>query len=275
MIDKRLACQLLELAQAFNKSGVTPVICGGLGLHLCFHEYSAKHIHVTNDIDLMLTQSQIIEESQRNAIAEVIREGLDYMVYEGGEYFRFFKEPDQRLDILAPRVDGIETDNFRIKLVKSKLHGHLTEEACFIEEDLRIISLSDILEGDKAAADIKVAVPSPTNQLILKLCAFDDRNQAQRKDIERAQAHAWDVYTIITLSERADYLEGQRFLSRHKSSDMVRRVERIVKNHFSSIKNEGWIRVLETSAFYPDLNIQQKRDMLDKAKSRLVRWFSI
>ncbi len=220
MIDERLVNQLVELAQAFDKIGITPVICGGLGLYLCSYKLD-EQLRVTNAIDLMLTQSQIIKQSQRNAIAEVIREGLHYMVCEGGEHFRFFKKPDQRLDILAPRVGDIETDDFRIKLVKSKLHGHITEEACFIEEDLRFISLSDILEGDKEVIDLEVAVPSPTNQLILKLCAFGDRNQGQRQDTERAQAHAWDIYTIITLSQREDYLEGQKFLSRHKSSDII------------------------------------------------------
>ena len=275
MIDKRLANQLFELAQAFDKIGITPVICGGLGLYLGFRRYSTEQLRITNDIDLMLTQSQIIEQSQRNAISDIIIEGLHYTVCDGGEHFRFFKEPDQRLDILAPRVDGIETNIFRIKLVKSKLHGHLTDEADFIEEDLRTISLSNILQGDKAATDLKVAVPSPTNQLILKLCAFDDRNQGQRQDTERAQAHAWDIYTIITLSDRKDYLEGQGFLSRHKNSDIVQRVELIVTTDFSSVDDDGWLRVLETSAFYPDLNIQQKRDMLDEAKRRLVRWFSV
>jgi len=275
MIDKRLADQLLELSQAFEEIGITPVICGGLGIYLCYHSYSTEQLRVTNDIDLMLTQSQIIKQSQRNAIAEIIIEGLHYAVCDGSEHFRFFKEPDQRLDILAPRVDDIETDIFRIKLVKSKLHGHLTVEACFIEEDLRTISLSNILQADKATTDLKVAVLSPTNQLILKLCAFDDRNQGQRQDTERAQAHAWDIYTIITLSDREDYLEGQRFLSRHKNSNIVQKVELIVTANFSSVDKDGWLRVLETSAFYPDLNIQQKRNMLDEAKRRLVRWFSV
>ena len=117
-------------------------------------------------------------------------------------------------------------------------------------------------------------MPSPTNQLILKLCAFDDRNQGQRRGVDRAQVHAWDIYTITTLSGRKDYLEGQRFLSRHKNSNTIRRVERIVTTNFSSVDKEGWLRVLETSAFYPDLSIQQKRNMLDEAKRRLVRWFS-
>jgi hypothetical protein len=230
MIDKRLADQLLELSQAFKEIGITPVICGGLGLYLCYHRDSTEQLRVTNDIDLMLTQSQIIEQSQRNAIAEVIIEGLHYMVSEGGEHFRFSKEPGRKLDILAPRVDDIETDIFRVKLVKSKLHGHLTEEARFIEEDLRTIFLSDILQGDMAAGDLKVAVPSPTNQLILKLCAFNDRHQGQRLDAERAQAHAWDIYTIITRSDIKDYLKGQGFLSYHKNSDIVQRVELISVN---------------------------------------------
>lgn len=275
MIDKRLADQLLELAKAFEVIGITPLICGGLGLYLCFHRDSTEQLRVTNDIDLFLTQNQIVEQSQRNAIAEIILEGLHYEVCAGSEHFQFFKEPDQRLDILASKVGDIETDNFRIKLVKSKLHGHLIEEACFIEEDLRTISLSNILQGDKADTELKVAVPSPTNQLILKLCAFDDRNQGQRRGTERAQAHARDIYTIITLSDREDYLEGQRFLSRHKNSDIVQKVELIVTDNFSSVEKDGWLRVLETTAFYPDLNIQQKRNMLDKAKRRLLRWFSV
>ena len=60
MIDKRLADQLLELAQAFEEIGITPLICGGLGLYLCFHRYPTEQLRVTNDIDLILTQSQII-----------------------------------------------------------------------------------------------------------------------------------------------------------------------------------------------------------------------
>ncbi len=275
MIDKRLADQLLELTQAFKEIGITPVICGGLSLYLCYHRDSTEQLRVTNDIDLMLTQSQIIEQSQRNAIAEIIIDGLHYMVSEGGEHFRFSKEPDRKLDILAPRVDDIKTEMFRVKLVKSKLHGHLTEEARFIEEDLRTISLSDILQGDMAAGDLKVAVPSPTNQLILKLCAFNDRHLGQRLDAERAQAHAWDIYTIITLSGREDYLEGQRFLSRHKNSDIVQKVEQMVTTNFSSVDKDGWLRVLETSAFYPDLNVQEKRNMLDEARRRLLRWFPV
>jgi len=202
MIDKRLANQLFELAQAFNKIGITPVICGGLGVYLCFRTYSTEQLRATNDIDLMLTQSQIIEQSQRSAIAEIIIEGLHYMVCDGGEHFRFFKKPDQRLDILAPRVDDIETNIFRIKLVKSKLHGHITDEACFIEEDLRTISLFNILQDDKVATDLKVAVPSPTNQLILKLCAFEDRNQSQRQDTQRTGSRLGYIHNNNTIWER-------------------------------------------------------------------------
>lgn len=185
MINKKLADQIFELSQAFSEIGITPVICGGLGLYLCFSGDSTEQLRVTNDIDLMLTQSQITERSKCDAIAEAIIEGLHYMVCEGGKHFRFKKEPDQLLDILAPRIEGFEIKGYRIKLVKSKLHGHIADEACFIEEDLRLIPLSNILQGDKAACALKVAVPSPTNQLILKLCAFDDRNQNQRQDIER------------------------------------------------------------------------------------------
>jgi hypothetical protein len=37
-MDRRLIDQLVELAGSFNKIGLKPVICGGLGIYLCFHK---------------------------------------------------------------------------------------------------------------------------------------------------------------------------------------------------------------------------------------------
>jgi hypothetical protein len=113
-----------------------------------------------------------------------------------------------------------------------------------------------------------------TGQLSDGFVAFC-RSQGQRQNTERAQAHAWDIYTVTTLSDRKDYLEGQRFLARRKNSDIVKRVQLIVADSFSSVDKFGWLRVLEASAFYPDLNIQQKRNMMDEANRRLTKWFTV
>jgi len=37
-MDIRLIEQLADLAESFNRIGLKPVICGGLGIYLCFHK---------------------------------------------------------------------------------------------------------------------------------------------------------------------------------------------------------------------------------------------
>jgi hypothetical protein len=55
---------------------------------------------------------------------------------------------------------------------------------------------------------------------------------------------------------------------------MLQRVKSIVDTKFDTVDKPGWQRVLEASSFYPRMNVQQKRDELEQAKNRLVRWFT-
>jgi hypothetical protein len=242
-MDKRIIDQLADLAEAFNEIGLKPVICGGLGIYLCFYKSEGQDrqmIRATNDIDLMLTESQVLEQTRRQAIAETITSGLGYIVREGCEYYQFSKDLDQGLDVLSPPVEGLEVDNFRVKIVRSKLHGHMTHEACFIEEDLRTVYLREFLPNDRQRHDLEVQIPSPMNLLLLKLFAFNDRDEKQRHNPERAQAHALDIYITIMLTSRADYMEGQRFLSRHEDSEIIRTTQSIVRDKFYHIEQNGW-----------------------------------
>ncbi len=277
-MDKRIFQQLADLANCFNRIGLKPVICGGLGIYLCFNKYEGEAqelIRVTNDIDLILTKKQVLEQAKCRAIAEIITGELSYIVREGREYLHFKKNNDQYLDILAPPIKGFQTEGFRIKFVKSKLHGHITNEAHFIEEDLRTVPLSQFLPDNKKNSNPEVQVPSPTNSLILKLFAFNDRSQGQRQGSERAQAHALDIYITIMLTTRADYLEGQEFLSRHRDSEIIRKAQFIVESKLSSVDTSGWRFLLEASGFYPEENVRQKRERLLEARNRLKRWFTI
>ncbi len=276
-MESRIFQQLTELAESFNRIGLKPVICGGLGIYLCFHKYEGEAqglIRTTNDVDLILTKTQVLEQAKCRAIAEIITGELRYIVREGREYLHFQKNNDQYLDILAPPIEGFKTDGFRIKFVNSKLHGHITEEARFIEEDLRTVSLSQFLP-DNRKNNLEVQVPSTTNSLILKLFAFNDRDQGPRQDSERAQAHALDIYIAIMLTTRADYLEGQKFLSRHRDSEIIQKARSIVDTKFSSVDKSGWWLVLEVPSFFPDKNVRQKREKLEEARNRLKRWFTI
>jgi hypothetical protein len=198
---------------------------------------------------------------------------LRYVVREGREYLHFKKENDQYLDILAPPITGVKSDDVRLKLVRSKLHGRLTPEACFIEEGLRTVSLRELLSDGKVSSGFEVQVPSPTNLLLLKLFAFNDRHEGRRQDSERAQAHAWDVYVTIMLTDIDDYLEGRQFLARHENSDIIQTARSIVAGKFNEVAQAGWRRVLESSDFYPDLGRREKETRLDEAMRRLIRWF--
>jgi len=268
--------QLAELARPLNKIGVKPLICGGLGVYLSFHKQqneARKMLRATRDIDLMFTQLDVSDEVKRNAIANIIIVELDYEVRRGCEYFRFQKGNNQQLDILTPPIDGVTVKGGRSRLVKSKLHGRIAPEACFIEEGVRTVPSVEILPG-ALNDNFEVLVPSPTNLLILKLFAFDDRHE--KEDIEPAQTHALDIYLVVAmLTQRKDYLEGQKFLVQHKDSEIIQRAQSIVGSKFSSVDKAGWQLVLEASSFLPDLNLQQKKGRLDEANRHLVRWFSI
>ena len=88
-MDKRIFQQLADLAESFNRIGLKPVICGGLGIYLCLNKYEGEAkelIRTTNDIDLILTKSQVIEQARCRAIAEIITGKLKYIVREGREY---------------------------------------------------------------------------------------------------------------------------------------------------------------------------------------------
>jgi hypothetical protein len=264
--------QLGELTEALHRIGLRPVIGGGLGIYLLFWDRS-QMVRATQDIDLMITPSQAGERAVREAMAQTIVEELRYVAREDGRCFRFTKEPAQQLDILTPSIAGVATEGGRVKLVRTKLHGRLTPEACFVEEDLRTVDLSLLMPGPSQAGRLLVSVPSPTNMLILKLFAFEDRDSDPRKDEERAQAHAYDLYVITTLAQLSDLREGRRFLYQHRASEVIRKARDIVVTKFLTLDCSGWKYVLASAAFYPGQSMDNRREQLDLARRRLLRWF--
>lgn len=275
-MDSELLMQLSELAVACNEREISPIICGGLGIYLSFCKKEsevAQMIRATQDIDLMLSPQDLIEETKRRAIAKIITDELKYVVRDDMRHHGFTKEPNRQLDVLAPPVEGLKIDNYRVKIVESVLHGHKTDEAVFIDEGLRSVRLSEVLPGADKSEDATVFVPSPTNMMIMKLCAFADRSGGPRQTDDKAQAHAWDIYVAIMLTDRNDFKEGQDFLRRHSESDIVVRTQEIVRDSFSEVEQKGWQNVLESSNFYPNLDRQEKEDKLVQAMSRLTRWF--
>jgi len=277
-MDNILIKQLAELAKACQQIDVKPIICGGLGVYLSFcnkENEINQMIRATQDIDLMLSKKDLLEEAKRKAIAEMITDKLNYVVQPEKKHHGFKKVNSQELDILVPPIEGLPLRGHRINIVKSILHGYVTEEAEFIDEDLRKIQLSDISEDCQENYGIKVYVPSATNLMIMKLFAFNERSKGKRKTPDRAMAHAWDVYIIIMLTDMSNLKTGQAFLSRHADSEIIQKARTIVKNSFSEYEKNGWQTILSSPNFYPTLRLADKEENLKKAASRIRRWFDV
>jgi len=277
-MDNILIKQLAELAKACQRKDVKPIICGGLGVYLSFcnkEDEINQMIRATQDIDLMLSKQDLLEEAKRKAIAEIITEELKYIVQPDKKHHGFMKGDNQELDILVPPVEGLPIRNYRLNIVKSTLHGHITEEAEFIDEGLRTVRLSDISGNNVGCKETELYLPSPTNIMIMKLFAYNDRYQGKRKDQDRAMAHAWDIYITIMLADITNLKEGQAFLSRHADSKTIQKTKSIIEKSFSQYENIGWQTVLASPNFYPVLSITQKEEKLKQAAARLRRWFGI
>lgn len=265
--------QLHDLAKSFNKIGLEPVICGGLGIYLWFcNRQRDIELRATNDIDLMVTQMQARNEVARQSILKAITNELNYVLRSEGQCFMFQRPPYDKLDVLAPPIAGLTRENdFRVRLVKSKLHGRLTPEAAFIEEDLETIHLHDIFTT-QCDSDCCIQLPSLTNLLIMKLFAFDDRHKA--KNYERAEAHAYDIFVITALSDRTDYLKSRAFMSRHVKSEIISKAKSVIFESFREETNPGWQYVLRAGV-YGNLGPNQRFQKIRHTANRLVRWFAI
>jgi hypothetical protein len=257
--------QLAELTREMGSIGLRPVICGGMGVYLSFYNRAVDgrtSIRATTDIDLMITRSQAVDKATLDALAEKITGPLRYSYAEKNVHFRFSK-PGAELDILAMPVDGLRDTGGRVRLVPHKLHGRLTEEACFVEENMRTVELAEFVPEDEGLKGLAVSVPSSTNLLIMKLFAFDDRDE-QRENAERAQAHASDVYVISILSDGEDYRQGRELLERHKDSPIVARARSIVKTKFLSTEHRGWLRVMAAPDLFPGLAVAERLPLVEQ-----------
>ena len=276
-MDNIIIQQLAELAKACEDKDIKPIICGGLGVYLsyCNKENEIQNmLRATQDIDLMLCKDDLLEESKRNSIAEIITDELKYIVQPEKQLHGFKKNNNMELDILVPPIDELTKKNYRLRIVKSILHGHITEEAKYIDEDLNTIQLSNISE-EFQNDDIKLYTPSPTNLMIMKLYAFNDRCRGKRHEPDRAMAHAWDVYIIIMLSDITDLKQGQEFIVRHTESEILQKTRNIVEDYFSKSQQLGWQTILSSPNFYPGTSMREKEEQLQQASARIKRWFSI
>lgn len=277
-MDIRLLNQLAELAREFRALNLVPVICGGMAIHLLFEKRaidSGSILRATRDVDMIVTRSQASSGEALRLLADRLTGPMEYMVVEDRKCFGFAKKSGESLDILAMPLEQYETKGTRVKLVKERLHGRLTEEASFIEEGLRTVELAQFAPQDLTLTGLTVNVPSPTNLLLMKLIAFDDRDAGPRKDDAHANADASDIYIVAMLGDVGDYRGGRELLTRHSDSPIVQRACRTVADKFSSIDGPGWLRVLAAGDLFGGADVAERRRRVEPVMRRLVRWFGV
>jgi hypothetical protein len=96
-------------------------------------------------------------------------------------------------------------------------------------------------------------VPHAFPYVLMKLCAFDDRKNDQRRDVGRH--HVLDLYTIVGLMTEAEY-DRARELGRKLALDgSVRRAGAIVRDHFATLNSIGLLRLREHALYTSDFAI--------------------
>ncbi len=129
-MENSIISQLSELANSCQKRDIKPIICGGFGVYLSFcrkQDDIQKMLRTTQDIDLMFSKQDLLEEVKRNAMAEIITGELKYVAQKDKKHHGFRKDPNLELDILVPPIKSLPQKNYRLRIVKSTLHGHITE----------------------------------------------------------------------------------------------------------------------------------------------------
>lgn len=79
-MENKIIEQLVDLAEACRKKDIKPIICGGLGIYLSYCRKTdeiQQMLRATQDIDLMFSRQDLIEEAKRKAMAEMITGELE------------------------------------------------------------------------------------------------------------------------------------------------------------------------------------------------------
>ena len=122
-----------------------------------------------------------------------------------------------------------------------QLHAYLTREAL----ELGLSPSEFVLRGtrsDGSEDELSVYVPNSFTYLLMKLHAFRDRVDDEKKKL--ASHHALDLYRIVAMMTRDEYELVQKLASRHKESAPVQAACDVVAEKFGDDRSIGMIRLV-------------------------------
>ena len=255
-----LVTALLDLAHELPALPKPLLVGGGFGLYL-----KQRHLEetegldtliagerwpparATEDVDLLLPTEVIISVAHMQAI----RTALDTLGYRPDvPNFQFAKDTDHgpvKIDLLTCDVPDEHADKVQVKPPRVRpvgdvdLHAYLTKEAIGLGLSPFDLTLRGV-RSDNTPAELTVRIPNSFTFLLMKLHAFRDRVDDERKDL--GAHHALDVYRIVAMLNREEYDLVKRLAEEHAASDALRDARDIVSNSFGSSSSVGVLRLL-------------------------------
>lgn len=258
-----LTRSLLDLLYELRGYDLPLTVGGGFGLFL-------KRLHLartgertlfgelpspraTNDLDLFVRAEVLADFARTRELADAIRR-LGYQVVEEAKFLQWRREivvagvtQRVKIDVLVGPLG-----EFRKKLYVNRprarpkqsieFHAHCVEEAVRLEDRPLAVALS----GERTSGEPfegMVYVPQAFPYLMMKLHAFSDRKEDERKDVGRH--HALDLYTIVGMMTEPEYDEATEVGRLHAADPYVQMAQQIVRADFGSQTGLGVIRLRE------------------------------
>src|SRR5690606_10143819 len=200
----------------------------------------------TEDIDILLPTEIIVSAEHMRAI----RAALDRLGYAPVvRHFQFVKITSQgrvKLDLLTCDVPEQDRDKVKIRLPRVRpvqnvqLHAYLTREALA----LGLAPFELTVTGRRSAggfAALGVRIPNSFTYLLMKLHAFRDRLDDERKEL--AAYHAGDIYRIVAMLTREEFELIKALSASHVDAGPVIEAAAIVRRAFGAPDAIGVLRL--------------------------------
>jgi hypothetical protein len=256
---------LLEFLYELRDVDFPLILGGGYGLYLKQTHLQGLSIfptlisgdfwpspRATEDLDIFLT-TEIVVDRERMGTIRAALDSLGYRDIESAKYTQFAKvlpnEMNVKIDLLTgPQEhfadsDEVHVNDRRVRLRKSvQLHAHPTDEALALGADLMKIEIDGLLpSGDPYSS--AVSIPSAFDLLLMKLFAFRDRCQDERKDLGRH--HALDAYRVIAMMSEQEWQQTTDRITEFGGHPIMADARQIVQEFFEAPESLGSLRMRE------------------------------
>ncbi|MCC6549623.1 MAG: hypothetical protein IT279_06095 [Ignavibacteriaceae bacterium] len=155
------------------------------------------------------------------------------------------------MDLLSQPVGSKDLEKVVIKPPRIKPKG-VEKFHAFYHREAEIINFGLISVSEKVPDALRgifpnVFLPSAMSYIILKLFAFRDRIQDEKKDYGRH--HAYDIFASILDMDEDDWKTAARQSELQKDSQILKEAKMLAGQYFSAPDQLGIIRIRENVQF--------------------------